>query len=226
MNRDRIVIGLTGQTGSGKTTVCKVFLNEGCYIIDCDRVARDVTLDGSDCCRELSLHFPACFDSKLHLDRRALGKEVFSDGKKLELLNSIIFPYINREIEARIRASADSGAWLILLDAPTLFEAGADRFCDVIVACTADKELRLERIMRRDGLDRLTASERIDSQLSEEFFRSRADYIIENNGTQEQAEAQALAAVQVIKKEYYCRNKEKENGGQETTREEAEQQKE
>ncbi len=223
MSRNYIVVGLTGQTGSGKTTVCETFFKEGFAVIDCDKVARAVTVDSSECCKELSLHFPACFDEKLHLDRRALGKAVFKDKEKLEQLNGIIFPYINREIEARIVALAENGAGLILLDAPTLFEAGADRFCDVIVACTADKELRLERIMRRDGLDRLTASERIDSQLSEEFFRSRADYIIENNGTQEQAEAQARAAAEDIKKEHYGRDEEKENGGEEACREETEQ---
>lgn len=214
MKKRYTVVGLTGQTGSGKTTVCEVFREEGFFIIDCDRVARAVTEDGTDCCRELREHFPACIDERLHLDRRALGKEVFADKDKLGLLNSLIFPYINREIERRIKEAAEVGQELILLDAPTLFEAGADRYCDLIVACTADRELRLGRITVRDGLDRRSAEERTDSQQDDGFFRSRADYIIENNGTREEAMTLARRVAEDIKKEQYGKNdKQEKNGG-------------
>ena len=68
-----------------------------------------------------------------------------------------------------------------VIDAPQLFEAGADRDCNVIVSVLADTALRMERIMRRDGIDSETAKRRIEAQKSDAFFRSHSDYIIENN---------------------------------------------
>ena len=69
--RKCLTVGLTGQSGAGKTVVSEIFKEHGFGIINCDMVAREVTTSGSDCNRELSEHFPACFDDKLTLDRRA-----------------------------------------------------------------------------------------------------------------------------------------------------------
>lgn len=193
------VIGLTGQTGSGKSTVCSAFMEKGFEIINCDLVARTVTTDGSDCCKALSEIFPECFDSVLHLDRKALGSIVFGSKEKLETLNRIIFPFINKEIERRIKRSNDNGKELVLLDAPTLFEAGADKLCDMIVSCVALKKLRMQRIMIRDNLDEAQAENRINSQHSEEFFRKNSDLIIENNGGLDSLARAAAFAAEIIK---------------------------
>lgn len=195
---DHIVIGLTGQTGSGKSTVCSAFSDCGFEIINCDLVARAVTTDGSECCKTLSKLFPECFDDKLHLDRKALGEIVFNDKAQLEALNAAIFPFINREIDSRITKAAASGKRLILLDAPTLFEAGADKLCQMIISCVADRELRLQRIMTRDGLDTAQAESRIGSQHTEEFFRRVSDMIIENNGSLQSLSRAARFAADII----------------------------
>ena len=68
-----------------------------------------------------------------------------------------------------------------MIDAPQLFEAGADRDCNVIVSVLADKMLRLERIMRRDEMDAEAAMKRIEAQKNDAFFRTHSDYVIENN---------------------------------------------
>lgn len=197
--KDHIVIGLTGQTGSGKSTVCNAFMEGGFEIINCDLVARAVTTDGSDCCQILSRQFPECFDDDLHLDRKALGEIVFNDKAQLEALNSLIFPFINSEIDKRIINACRSGKRLILLDAPTLFEAGADKLCQFIISCVADRELRLQRIMTRDGLEPQQAESRIESQHTEEFFRRSSDMIIENNGSLESLSRAARFAADTIK---------------------------
>ena len=75
----------------------------------------------------------------------------------------------------------DEGRKLILLDAPTLFESHSDDFCDIIISVLAEPEIRLKRITERDGISEADAKNRMDSQLSAEFFISRSDYIIENN---------------------------------------------
>lgn len=207
------VIGLTGQTGSGKTTVSRIFEDCGFFVIDCDKVARQVTEDASPCCKVLAQHFPACFDEVLHLDRRKLGGIVFSSKEKLELLNSLIFPFIIDEIRKRIDEAKERGSEFILLDAPTLYESGADKLCDEVVACVSDRETRIKRVIRRDRIDRQAAEERAESQQSEEFFAERADYLIENNGSLALAEVQALAAAEKIKKEHYGRQQDQKHEG-------------
>ncbi len=193
-----IVIGLTGQSGAGKTTVAEVFRLNGFVIINCDIVARQVTETGSECNKELAKHFPECFDNAYGLDRQKLANEVFSDNTKLKILNSIVHPHIIKIIKRRIEEFSKVCQY-ILLDAPTLFEAGADKLCDITVSVTADKNIRLKRIIDRDGISKELAEKRFSSQHSEEFFEEKCDYVIRNNGSPENAEKEALEIIKHIK---------------------------
>lgn len=183
MDNKTYVIGLTGQSGSGKTLISKHLANSGYSVIDADIVARRVTEQGSDCNRRLAQLFPECFDEKLCLDRRKLGNIVFNDAQKLQVLNDTIFPYINRNIKEQINTLTESGARVIILDAPTLFEAGADKLCDMIVSVVADDELRLERIRSRDNISDESIEARFASQKPKEFYIQNSDAVIENNST-------------------------------------------
>lgn len=194
-----LVVGLTGQTGAGKTTVSSVFSKSGFEVIDCDKLSRTVTCDGSDCNKALSKLFPDCFDRNYHLDRKALAAIVFNDGESLKALNDTIFPFINNEIRERINSLSHGGARYILLDAPTLFEAKADKLCDVIVSCIADSTVRKHRIIQRDKLDERLAESRIASQHDDNFFIENSDHIIKNNGCLSEAEAQAVMIINKIK---------------------------
>lgn len=179
---DVMIIGLTGQTGSGKTTVCRIFRENGFAVINADMVSRFVVEKGKPCLAELA----EIFGDEIilpdgQLDRRKLGKIVFSDKSKLEILNSICYPYITGEILERIRILAEENRKLILLDAPTLFESRADDFCDIIISVISRKELRIERIMERDNISYDDAVKRINSQHDEKFFIDNSDFIIKNN---------------------------------------------
>ena len=195
-----LIVGLTGQTGAGKSTVCGYLRAQGYAVIDCDRVSREVTEPGEPCLAELAAEFSAAIlRADGSLDRRALGRIVFSDRKRLDRLNEIIFPHIIRRIDERLDALRQAGESAAILDAPTLFESGADRKCALILAVLADREVRLGRIMARDGLTREEALRRMDSQLDEAFFRSHADCILENNGSEESLLAGLRRADQWIK---------------------------
>lgn len=177
-----MVVGLTGQTGAGKSTVSKIFAEHGFEVINADQVARKVVEVGQPCLAEIAELFGnQVINSDGTLDRRALGRIVFCNKTKLETLNSVIYPYITAEILRMIQQFSDEGRKLILLDAPTLFESHSDDFCDIIISVLAEPEIRLKRITERDGISETDARNRMDSQLSAEFFISRSDYIIENN---------------------------------------------
>lgn len=177
-----MVVGLTGQTGAGKSTVSKVFAENGFAVIDADVVSRIVVEKGKPCLAEISDFFGSgMLTPEGTLDRKALAGVVFKDKTKLETLNTIIYPYITREILRQIKEHSANGEKLILLDAPTLFESRADDFCDIIISVLADEEIREARIMKRDSLTHEEARERMNSQLGEEFFVSHSDFTITNN---------------------------------------------
>lgn len=178
-----MVVGLTGQTGAGKSTVSKVFEANGFAVINADHVARNVVEKGSRCLAEIEDFFGRnVINSDGTLNRKALAAIVFSDRSKLEMLNTITYPYITSSILKKIRMHASRDEKLILLDAPTLFESRADDFCEIIISVLADHDIRQTRIISRDGLTAEQAQKRMNSQLDEEFFGSHSDYIIHNNG--------------------------------------------
>ena len=198
-----MVVGLTGQTGAGKTTVCKVFSENGFSVINADHISRLVMEKGQPCLAEICEFFGK--DILLengNLDRPKLAGLVFTDKKKLELLNSITYPYITAEILKMIRKLSAEGKKLILLDAPTLFESRADDFCELIISVISREEFRAERIMKRDNISRESAQYRMDSQLKEEFFRTHSDFIIKNNSDIDNLFAVATEVTDKIK-DYY-----------------------
>lgn len=177
-----MVVGLTGQTGSGKTTACKLFEEKGFAVINADEVARTIMEPDSVCLREVTDCFGTLIlNSDSSLNRKKLADLVFSDPKKLELLNSISYPHITSEILSLIKKNSAEGNKLILLDAPTLFESRADDFCEIIISVIADETVRLKRIMKRDFISEDQAVLRMKSQHSEKFFVDNSDFIIKNN---------------------------------------------
>ena len=197
------VIGLTGQSGAGKTTVSRVFSQNGFAVIDADIISREVTEKGQPCLTELSEAFGSdIINSDGTLNRKRLGSIVFSDREKLRQLNGIIYPYIIYRIISRIDELSEEGRELILLDAPTLFEANADDLCDLIISVTADESIRMSRIIARDNITPEAAKKRFESQYSEHFFVNHSDFVIINNKTPDILAAKAEEVAGKIK-EYY-----------------------
>ena len=179
-----MVIGLTGQTGAGKSTVSKVFVQNGFRLIDADAISRHVVARGSHCLADLQ----ECFTDAIltpdgELDRKVMASIAFSDHRKLEMLNTIMYPYIVGEILRMIHRFSQQNHKLILLDAPTLFESRADDFCDLIISVVAKPELRMQRIMERDHISEKAVQQRMEMQLTEEFFRLHSDTVLENNSS-------------------------------------------
>lgn len=198
---DVAVIGLTGQSGAGKTTVCKVFRENGFVVINADVIARQVTEKGTECNRVLNDVFPEFFING-ELDRVTAAKAVFGDRELLNLYSSIMYPYITAMILSEIREYRELGRNLILLDAPTLFEAKANDFCTMIVSVICNEETRARRIAKRDNIDEEMIRKRFSSQHDDEFYISRSDYVIYNNESEESLVATAQEVAKRIKEIY------------------------
>lgn len=196
------IIGLTGQTGSGKSTVCKTFIQYGIAVIDCDVISREVIQEEVVMEKLTQFFGEDILNGDGSLNRRRLAEKVFTDEENLIYLNSVMYPRITEQITCEINQFKRQGQRFILLDAPTLFESGADKMCDVIVSVIAPPEIRQRRIIKRDGITRTEALNRMSAQQDDAFYRSGSQYVIENNGSVEALEQKAVAIIRMIKGEH------------------------
>lgn len=174
------ILGLTGPTGAGKGVVTARMREAGVLVVDTDRIAREVVEKGQPCLQAL---VDAFGDGILRedgtLDRAALAAAAFASDDAHQRLNAVTHPFI---IERSLEYMKQSGALRAVIDAPLLFESGMDRLCDATAAVLAPAPMRLERIMRRDGISREQAQLRMSAQPDDAFYRARVDHILNNDG--------------------------------------------
>jgi dephospho-CoA kinase len=176
------ILGLTGPSGAGKSYAAHLLALEGFAVINADNTARKVVEAGGSCLNELRKAFgDDILSTNGALDRKMLAKKAFADKISLDKLNSITHPHIIKAINAELAALQQNGESLVVLDAPALFESGADSICDTVVTVIAPKELSLKRIMERDKITIEQAEQRINAQPNDEYYTSRAEYVIRND---------------------------------------------
>ena len=175
------LIGITGPSGSGKTTALRELEAMGALVLDCDAVYHELLARDRELIEELDVRFPGCVTDGM-LDRRALGRVVFSDAEALKDLNAITHRYVGAEVDKRLRDWAMAGGTLAAVDAIELLSSGLAARCDLTVAVLAEKETRVQRIMARDGIGRQAALARIEAQRPDEYFIKNCDCVLYNNG--------------------------------------------
>ena len=175
------IIGITGPTGAGKTTALMVVEQLGGAVIDCDRVYHkllegDVALQG-----KLESAFGPLRDERGAIDRKKLGSIVFGEPEKLRQLNAIAQTATverTRELLERYRAR---GRELVAVDAIALLESGLKELCQTTIAVIAPPEVRVERIMAREGISEDYAWARVRSQRPDEYFIQGCDCTLWND---------------------------------------------
>lgn len=171
------VIGLTGGIGSGKTTVSRMFSELGAPVYIADEQARRLAeLPGTQA--EIRTQFgDGMLDAEGKIDRRKLANIVFSDPEKLERLNAIIHP----KVAADFREWAERQSFpFVIREAAILFESGSHRDCDKVITVTAPLEVRIARVIARDGTTRDEVLRRMANQWPEDEKIRRSDYVIHN----------------------------------------------
>lgn len=184
------VLGITGGTGSGKTTVLQVLQDHGAAVLDCDRIYYELLQTSENFRRELEETFGEVFLPDGSLNRKKLGKLVFGDEKSLRKLNTLIYYYMGLEVRRRLSALKQEGRELAAIDAVNLIDSGLGELCNWNVAVTAPAEVRLARIMARDGIDREYALSRIQAQPPEEYYTKHCHKVLCNHGTAEELRQQ------------------------------------
>lgn len=176
---DKFVFGITGATGAGKTTVSHIFQNLGVYVIDCDVVAANVTSTNKTCINEIRKTFgDGVFNYDGTLNRKSLANIVFGNDDKLKLLNEITHKHIKKQIESEIEnANSD----IVAIDGAVIIGSPVAELCRKLVVVTADEDVRINRIILRDGISYDLALKRISSQMINAEYEKYADFIIKNN---------------------------------------------
>lgn len=170
------VVGVTGPIACGKSTVMKLLAEHGAVTIDADLVYRDLIKPGMPLLLAIAERFgPGILTVDGALDRRSLGRIVFSDPAALADLDRITHPAISDEIERRLQ---DLDATLVAIEAVKLSQAGVGRLCDETWLVTCDRDAQLSRLMARNGFSNEEAARRIEAQLA--YEPSRFDRVIRN----------------------------------------------
>lgn len=175
----RRVIGLTGGIASGKSTVSAYLAKKGAYVIDADKISRGLSKPGKPGHQMIAQEFGDAFlKEDKTLDRRKLGKFVFSNPKELSRLEALLHPLIIWQIRQKL----DKAKGMVVIDAPLLYKAGLEELCTEVWVVCAEDEMRLARIMKRDGVTEQEARDRMGSQIPQEEMEARADVVLVNNG--------------------------------------------
>jgi len=193
------VIGITGPSGCGKTTALKELEAFGALVLDCDAIYHELLESNADLLQELDGAFPGTVING-KLDRKTLGRIVFADAEKLALLNKISHRYVMDETERRLRAFAMQGGLVAAIDAVELISAGMAERCDAVVGVLADEEIRVSRIMARDGIGREAALARIRAQKADSYYQTHCTHLLLNNADRE---GFAAACRQLYKEIYH-----------------------
>ncbi len=174
-DQKKVVIGITGGTGSGKTSALNAIRDLGGVVIDCDAVYHEMLDQDAELRHAIEVKFHGVFNSDGSLNRKKLGELVFENKERMAQLNEVIYQFLVPEVQRRAREGN-----LTAIDAINLIESGVGELCDRTVAVTAPAELRVRRIMARDGIDERYARMRISAQKSDEFYRSKCDCELSN----------------------------------------------
>lgn len=177
------LVGLTGGIASGKTLVADRFAHHGAEILDADEIAREVTRPDTPTWYKVIEHFgEEVLDEDGFIDRAALGRSVFADPRKRDLLNRLTHPPIFSEIANRLELlTAFDG--VVVLDVPLLVESGIDRGYEAIVVVAASPDTQVRRLVAERSMSEEEARQRIEAQAPLEDKLAAASHVVWNDGT-------------------------------------------
>ena len=186
------VIGITGSIACGKSTVSREMMRRGFPVIDGDELSRELTGPGGEAIPAVrSVFGDQYINQDGSMNRRAMGKLIFTDSRSREQLDLVMDPFLRSLTLRKIEAVRESGAQLCFLDMPLLFEKKYDSLCDSVWCVWLPEDLQLERLMDRDGYTREEALSRIHAVMSSDQKADLASAVIDNSGTVDETLRQA-----------------------------------
>lgn len=173
------VIGLTGGIASGKSTVANYLKENGFAVIDADIAARQAVEKGTEGLRKVAQTFPGVLNEDGTLNRKALGTIIFNDKAQRDSLNEIVHPIVRRLMDEEKTAALSEGK-VVVMDIPLLYENELEHTVDEVWVVYVSYDIQKMRLMKRNELSESEADARINSQMSMDEKRDKADIVIDN----------------------------------------------
>ncbi len=178
-------VGITGGIGSGKSIVCQMFAALGIPVYYADIWAKWLIGHDPELIKGIAAVFgPQAYTPAGEYDRAYVANIAFADPSKLAALNTLVHPAVERHSRAWHDEQAALGHPYTLKEAALMIESGSHRFLDRLIVITAPEELRIRRVMQRDGLTEAQVHARMAHQLTESEKAKLADFVITNDGVQ------------------------------------------
>ena len=176
-----IKVGITGGIGSGKSIICEVFKQLKVPVYNADVEAKNIINTDIAVQKRIKEKFGPSVFSDNELNRKKLAEIVFNDSSALTKLNNIVHPVVNLHFQNWLKQQESP---YILKEAAILFESGTYKNMDYIITVDAPEKLRIERVMKRDGISEAEVKKRMKHQISEEEKIKLSDFIIYNDDRQ------------------------------------------
>jgi dephospho-CoA kinase len=177
------VIALTGGIGCGKSLAAQYFAELGALVIDADQLARAAIERGSAGFDEVVTLFGDSILKDGNIDRRALGEIIFKDPKSKVALENVVHPFVRKEFEEAVASL--KGDQVLVYEIPLLFETNAHERFDLVITVESEMENRVARLRGR-GMHISEIEGRIAAQATREQRIGIADFLIENDGTEDE----------------------------------------
>lgn len=174
------VIGLTGGIGAGKSYIAGLFQQKGIPVYDSDSEAKKL-MHQPKVIQQLQQIFGDEVIENNSVNRKKLAALVFHQPEKLKLLNGLIHPLVKQHFE---NWKSKQATTFVLKESAILFESGAYTSCDFIITVEASIEVRIQRVVQRDGVTPAEVSARIQNQWTSEQRILKSDFVIHNTETQ------------------------------------------
>jgi dephospho-CoA kinase len=194
-------IGLTGSIAVGKSFVVSVLGELGCATFDADKIAHSVMEPGRPAYDDIVRHFGTeVLAPDGSIDRASLGPIVFGDPVRRQMLNDIVHPRVIEE-QNRLLAEAEQRDpdGIAIVDAALMIESGGYKRFDGLIVVFCDREIQIDRLMKRNNLSREEAELRVAAQMSSEEKRRFADYEIDTSGTHEETRERVVAMYEQLR---------------------------
>lgn len=167
---------ITGGIGSGKSYVCRLLSEYGVQVYDCDSAAKRIMRESAEVRRQLTEAIGEGAYNGNEPDKSYIASFILASDENAKLVNSVIHPAVAKDF---IASGYD------FMECAILYTSGFDKLVDKVVCVTAPLDVRIDRIMKRNGITKEKAQEWIDCQMSQEEVAKRSDYVIQNDGKEE-----------------------------------------
>lgn len=183
-------IAITGGIASGKSTVCQLFQKLGANVVSADAIAHELLNPQTNLGRQVIQTLGTDILQNGKIDRTLVARKVFKDPKLLRALEQLLHPEVLTEIRKRYETACKTkNGTLFVVEIPLLFEVGAERFFDYVIAVTADEAIAKKRF-EAAGFEPEEYERRMNRQIPQSIKSGNAHYTINNNGTLNDLEAQ------------------------------------